>query len=53
MNKKYKFDPNNILLVYWIDEHRDVDRLASWNKYELEQLLSKWIRITAEILKKW
>ena len=51
MNKKYKFDSNNIMLVYWIDEHREIDRLASWNKYELEQYLIKWIRITIEILK--
>ena len=51
MYKKYKFDPNNIILVKGIDEHLEIDRLANWNKYLIEQQLLKGERITVEFLK--
>ena len=45
------FNPNNIILVYWPEEHRAIDRLANGNKYIIEQELDKWNRVTVPFLK--
>lgn len=42
MNPKYRLYPNNIMLVYGLTEHREVDKLASWKKYVLEQYIKEW-----------
>ena len=43
MHKKYKFYPNNIALVHSIEEHREVDRLAAWNKSIIIEMIENWI----------
>ena len=52
MHPKYRLDPNNIILVYWPDEHREIDRLASWKKFLLEQYLKLKTRLTVDLLKR-
>ena len=38
---------NNLALVYWIEEHAEVDRQIAWqNKKEIEQKILNWETIT-------
>lgn len=52
MYKKHRLDPNNIILVYWPVEHRQLDSLAAWKKFILETYLKRWIKLTVALLKK-
>lgn len=47
---RWKFEPNNIILVSSIAQHREVDRVASKHKYLIEMELKKWKRITYRFL---
>lgn len=39
------------MLVYGLTEHREVDKLASWKKYVLEQYIKEWKKISVVLLK--
>jgi len=50
MHKKYKYDPNNIIMVCSIECHREVDRLTSGNKHVIESMLAEGNQITFDYL---
>jgi len=42
MYPQYRLFKNNIWIVFWLEEHEELDKIVSWNKLKIEKDIRDW-----------